>query len=141
MSRLKSWPALAAALTVALATSLAGPTDARADRCNPDEMIAPVYTLATGQPYEPVFGEDDGPFCYAMKNAVYPAIGCDPAWQSLADCVNSQPDRVATLLAGLCAETGSEVYDAYLSLPYRVRQLIAEPSATLAFGCRTLGPR
>jgi hypothetical protein len=109
MRESRFWATLAAALAVALTASLAGPTDARADRCNPDEMIAPVYTLATGQPYEPVFGEDDGPFCYAMKTAVYPAIGCDPVYQSLMQCVQSQPARTLSILSGVCQETVEEV--------------------------------
>jgi hypothetical protein len=113
MTRPTSGATLAVAVTVALAAGLADPSDARADRCNPDEMIAPVYTLVTGQPYEPVFGEDDGPFCYAMKTAVYPAIGCDPAYQSLQACVLSQPGRVRAILAGLCAESADEVFEAY----------------------------
>jgi hypothetical protein len=98
MSGSRFWVALGAALTVALTTSLAGPTDARADRCNPDEMIAPVYTLVTGQPYEPVFGEDTGPFCELMQTVVYPAIGCDPVHQSLQACVQTQPERVLAII-------------------------------------------
>jgi hypothetical protein len=117
--RPKYWAAFAAVLTVALMTSLAGPKDAYADRCNPDEMIGPVYTLATGKPYEPVFGEDDGPFCYAMKTVVYPAMGCDPVYQSLMQCVQSQPGRALTITAGLCNESLSEVYQAYYSGPAR----------------------
>jgi hypothetical protein len=98
MTRSKFWAALAAALTMALTASLAGPTDARADRCNPDEMAAGVYKLITGEEYEPVFGEDQGPFCEVMKTVVYPAIGCDPVHQSLNDCVQSQPARLLTIL-------------------------------------------
>jgi hypothetical protein len=97
MSRSK-FGTFAAALTVATATALAGPTDARADRCNPDEMIAPVYKLVTGADYEPIFGEDQGPFCEVMKTVVYPAIGCDPAFQSLQDCVLAQPDLALAIL-------------------------------------------
>jgi hypothetical protein len=98
MSRSKFCASLAAALTVATATSLAGPTEARADRCNPDEMAGFAYKMITGEDYEPVFGEDQGPFCEVMKTVVYPAIGCDPAVQSLNDCVLSQPDRVQAIL-------------------------------------------
>ena len=56
-------------------------------------MIAPVYTLPTGQPYEPVFDNEDGPVCHLMRTVVYPAIGCDPVNQTLAQCLQSQPGR------------------------------------------------
>jgi hypothetical protein len=125
--RSKSWAALAAALSVALLTSLAGPTtEARADRCNPDEMLGPVYTMVTGKPYVPVFGHDDGPFCYAMKNAVYPAIGCDPVYQSLVQCLQTQPGRAMTLTTGVCRETISEIVQAYFdAAPYAVEVTLA----------------
>jgi hypothetical protein len=119
MSRTKSCAAFAAVLSVALVMSLAGAPTAQADRCNPDEMIGQV----TGQPYEPVFGHDDGPFCYVMRTVVYPAIGCDPVNQSLVQCLQSQPARVGAIYRGLCLETLSEVGDAYGgTVPYSVRQ-------------------
>jgi hypothetical protein len=120
----------------AMAGSLAGPSDARADRCNPDEMIGPAYTMVTGKPYTPVFGEDDGPFCYAMKTMVYPAIGCDPVYQSLMACIQSQPARVRLFANGMCRETLAEVRQAYFYGPVRdprVDAAIATVSA--AFRC------
>jgi hypothetical protein len=125
VSRSKSWAALAAALFVALTASLAGPSDARADRCNPDEMAGPAYKLITGDDYEPVFGEDQGPFCYVMKTVVYPAVGCDPVYQSLQDCVLAQPGRALTIASGTCRATLVEAYQLYFAAaPYRVRQVV-----------------
>lgn len=126
MLRPKNWPAVVAVLATTAGMSLAVPSEARADRCNPDELAGPAYTLVTGQPYEPVFGEDDGPFCYVMKTVVFPAIGCDPATQSLAQCVQAQPARARAIASGLCNETFSEVGDVYWTLPTRVRDMLRE---------------
>ncbi len=122
MLRTKNWAAVAAALAVTVGMALAVPSDARADRCNPDEMIGQV----TGQPYEPVFGHDDGPFCYVMRTVVYPAIGCDPAAQSLMQCVQAQPDRTRAIVAGLCNESFSEVGDVYWTLSPRLQEALRE---------------
>ncbi len=135
MSRSKFCAALAAAVSIAMAMSLAGPSDARADRCNPDEMAGPVYTMVTGQPYEPVFGHDDGPFCYAMRTVVYPAIGCDPVYQSLQDCILAQPRRALEIYSGLCNETASEFYDVYDRLPDGVRRYLQATMDGISFNC------
>lgn len=93
--------ALAAALLV---TSAAQPPVASADRCNPDEVLRMVDPN-----YQPVFGEDDGPFCYVMNEAVYPALGC--ADVSLQACVTAQPGRAAGITRGTCAEVNEAKND------------------------------
>ncbi len=131
MSRPKSWAALAAALSIALLTSLAGPPAAQADRCNPDEMIGQV----TGQPYEPVFGHDDGPFCYVMRDVVYPAIGCDPVYQSLVECLQTRPTRAIQVAANVCNETFQEFEEVYTSLPYTVQRRLDPVLDMIYLGC------
>jgi hypothetical protein len=124
--RPRNWAAVAAALAVTVAMSLAVPTDARADRCNPDEMVGPQIQQVTGQPYEPVFGHDDGPFCYAMRTVVYPAVGCDPAVQNLMQCIQAQPDRARAFASGMCAESLDEVVEASAPAIYALQEAAPE---------------
>lgn len=113
----------AAALTASLfAASAVSPPAASADRCNPDEFVQMVDPN-----YQPVFGADDGPVCYVMKEAVYPAVGCDPAGQSLPMCVTAQPGRALSLTRGTCYELDE----------YKREQLGYHP-ATLPIPCQLL---
>lgn len=56
--------------------SAASPDAARADRCNPEELV--------GQ--EPlIWPEDEGPVCDVMLGTVYPSLDCDAS--SMRQCL------------------------------------------------------
>lgn len=59
--------------------SVAQAEPARADRCQPEELV-----LGSGNsPYR----EEDSPICYVMLGYVYPTLGCDS--ETLITCVNT----------------------------------------------------
>ncbi len=60
--------AAALALAACLALSAVAAPEARADRCNPEELVD----------REPIlFGPDQGPVCDVMLGIVYPSLDCD----------------------------------------------------------------